>query len=467
MTRFPMTAALLWAALPLVASAQSLTDLPAGAGGFGGISSDGKWVVGRDNVSGGAYIWSQVGGLIPLGEDDALAVSTDGSRVYGDTTNGNGNGEAAIFNGGAWTPLGTFAGGSSCSGTLTSPYDMSDDGMAATGLAWESCGGRAFYWDGSTMIKLPQLGPNSARGNAVSGDGNWVGGWDEAPNGTRRAAIWDIVNGTEVLPLVTPSDPTGGGETWALSTDGRYAVGQASEPWIYDTLTGELEFLGTLPGASPSDFGIARAVSDDGNTVVGLSGNSFFGTPWRAWIWTRAGGIEELDNYLGNAGVPVVFSMYGAVDMSADGRTILGAYANFIGFPGDGWVADLPDIDSLKGGTTGANGLSPTLGATGTITPGSPISLYLADGAPSAFSVLFVSVGTGAGVPLLGGTFWAAPVAAQIQPLPTDGSGDWELTTVWPGGLPADICIRLQVLVQDAGATGGYALSNGLKITGP
>lgn len=459
--------ALLLTALPLAsfANGQTLTSLPAGAGGLGGLSSDGTYVVGYDNTSGGAYIWSHAQGVVPLGAGDAVAVSTNGTQVYGRTTNALGEDEASLYFGGTWIPLGTFVGGSSCSGTLTSPYDMSNDGTCATGLAWEGCSGRAYHWNGSTVTKLPKTG-GSSRGNAVSGDGRFVGGWDSAPNGTRRAAIWDTANGNaEVLPLISAANPSGAGETWGFSTNGRYAVGQGTQAWRYDTTTGEVVLLGTLPNASSADIGIARAVSDDGKTIVGLAG-AVFGTPWRAWIWTEGGGIEVMTTYLTNAGISVPSNMYGAFDMSADGRTILGAYSSLAGFGGDGWVLELPAIDNLGGSTTGTGGFRPVLGANGTVTPGSPFFLCLADGAPASTSILFLAAGA-TPLPLLGGTFWAVPVVSFIQPLPTDPAGEWVISTSWPVGLPSGLGITLQTLVADSAAVGGYALSNGLRITTP
>lgn len=455
------------AAAMTTASGQTLTMLPPGASGFGKLSQDGTFVTGQDSLNGGAYLWSAAGGLISLGEVDGVAVSSDGTKVFGNITSLTNQGEAGIFDIGsfAWTSLGTFATGSAC-GTLASAYDMSDDGMVATGLAWENCQGRAFYWNGTTMLELPQLGFSSARGNAVSGDGRYIGGWDQSAGGTRRAAVWDTLTMTEVLPLVTPTDSLGAGETWGFSTDGRFVVGQASgQAWRWDRVTNKLIKLGSLPGAAAADIGIARAVSDDGKTVVGLSGAPF-GTPWRGWIWTEDVGIQELATYLPSLGFTIPGPIYGAADLSADGRTLLGANANFIGFAGDGWVLDLPPVTNLGGASLGTNGLAPRLSATGAMVGTTPFSLYIDDARASSIGILFLS-GVDNPVPLVGGVFHTPIVFASLSPLPIDANGKWQLSLNWPSGLPSSVSLYMQAVVADPGAQGGLTLTNALVITTP
>ena len=48
-------------------------------------------------------------------------MSTDGTRVFGEATNGVGESEASLYALGSWTSVGTIPNGSSC-GSFTSPY---------------------------------------------------------------------------------------------------------------------------------------------------------------------------------------------------------------------------------------------------------------------------------------------------------------------------------------------------------
>ena len=196
---------------------------------------------------------------------------------------------------GAWTSMGAV-GLTGCP-DLSNSYDLSDDGMVATGLGWDGCSAFAYKWTlGVGMVQLPQLGPNSSRGNVVSGDGSTIGGWDEGTTGARRAAIW-MPDGTEILPLETPTY-NGAGETWGFSTNGEWACGSGNNttgPFVWNAATGPI-FLGFPAPLGSFDVSQANAVSDDGKVVVGFQGSAF-GTPPRSWIWTASGGIA-LARYL-------------------------------------------------------------------------------------------------------------------------------------------------------------------------
>src|SRR4051812_31470082 len=71
--------------------------------------------------------------------------------------------------------------------------------------------------------------------------------------------------------------------------------------------------LGYLPGGP--NYSVAQAVSADGSTVVGYSGNPLFGT--RAFRWTKSDGMIDLGSLSGD-----VSSWANAA--SADGTTIVG-----------------------------------------------------------------------------------------------------------------------------------------------
>jgi len=89
------------------------------------------------------------------------------------------------------------------------------------------------------------------------------------------------------------------------------------------------------------EFGTARAVSDDGNVIVGQIRVN--GALYVAGIYTPEGGVRPLSTYLASIGVtiPSNVSLLDATAVSADGRTIAG----YTGLPGQvrqGFIATIP-----------------------------------------------------------------------------------------------------------------------------
>ena len=195
-----------------------------GTGYPSAMNSTGTAVVGSDNQ--GAFLWTATGGYLPLGQQDAVGVSEDGTIVLGNMTDAQGMQVAGRWTAATgWVSLGGLVGSSGTS--VSSAYGMSGDGNRATGLGWRNASqGRAFEWDPSTgMNELPQLGINSTRGNCVSLDGSTIGGWDEDATGPRRAAIWGALNAEQLLLENPVTNPEGIGEVFALSSDGTWACG--------------------------------------------------------------------------------------------------------------------------------------------------------------------------------------------------------------------------------------------------
>ncbi len=109
----------------------------------------------------------------------------------------------------------------------------------------------------------------------------------------------------------------------------------------------------------------------------------------------------------------------------------------------------------------GAGG-APELSGTGTLAAGSPGSLDLADAAPLAPSLLFLSLGS-MPVPFKGGTLAAFP-PVFLLPASTDAGGAIALSwPAWPAGVAAGTTLVFQWAIQDAGAIHGVALSNALQ----
>ncbi len=113
----------------------------------------------------------------------------------------------------------------------------------------------------------------------------------------------------------------------------------------------------------------------------------------------------------------------------------------------------------------GAGG-APELDGTGTLAAGSPGSLNLANAAPLAPALLFLSIGS-VPVPFKGGTLAAFP-PVFLLPASTDAGGAIGLSwAAWPAGVVPGSVLAFQWTVQDAGAAHGVALSNTVEAVTP
>jgi hypothetical protein len=464
--RLSNRAGLALAALAAPALAQAtFTTVPGGL--LSAVTPDGAFAVGSSSQGGFRYE-TATGTTLILGGQEAVGISTDGLTAFGGLDNPAGKEVFGLWtSGGGWAELGGLPGQTGCDSNLANPYALSDDGMTAVGLGWEGCKGRAVKWTPATgVVKLPPIGWDSSRANAVSGDGGYVGGWDQALTGLWRAAIWRP-DGTGFLPLAnTPGNPVGYGQTWSFSTDGTWASGDSAsdEPFLYNNVTDTLEFLPILPeptGILPNDKFQGNGVTDDGKLVVGVQGD-FFGNPPRAWIWHEASGIHEVEDVLSWYGLapPAGWFLHSSSDVSADGRTIVGT-ARLSPFPSESWVLELPvwPWDNVGGGTTGAGGVPELLGE-GSLIPGTQTALRLLDGAASSPAVVAVSVGSQP-IPLLGGTLHAFPWSFTLA-ASTDSDGALNVSFNWPQNSPSGSSLAFQVGVIDGTSPFGVVLSNGL-----
>jgi hypothetical protein len=302
--------------------------------GFGvDMTPDGQYVLLTNGD--GASIWSEETGIINVGGNEGVAISDDGMIVLAEITDPDTGLNAA----GLWTQatgfvsLGGLPGQTGCDANLSNPYDLSGVGDVAVGLGWEGCQGRAFRWTEETgMLALPQIGPNSARANAISGDGMTIGGWDEADNGPRRAAVW-FPDGTEQIILEgLPNNAEGLGEVWGFSTDGFVVVGQAQQDIDFGGgfryIDGVVDIIPALPGTDPFFFvTVGFAVTDDGSKVVGTNVSGFGPFADRnGIIWTEEGGTQVFQDYLVDMGVeiPDGLNIASVEAMSPDGTIFAG-----------------------------------------------------------------------------------------------------------------------------------------------
>jgi len=333
--------------LAAAATAQATFD-DRGPGSAGDLTPDGQTVVGYDGA--GAWLWTEVGGFVPIGGETAVAVSDLAGAACGNRAGTTGyDGPALWVSGSGWQDLGGLPGQTPPGGSHGSAYDISGDGMVVVGLGWLSTyKARGFRWDAANnMVELPQMGPNSSRASAISGDGQWIGGFDEHSNGTRRAALWDA-SLSETLFLARPANPEGYGEIMGINSDGSVICGKEGDSG-YVWRNAQFTNFGQVPGVDPlMNYNWAAAVSEDGSVAVG--GNwDLWNTTTFATIWTEATGVMFVSDYLTALGVTGLdqYQLANSLDISADGTTILGWGVAFP-FTFIWWTATIP---ACTGGT--------------------------------------------------------------------------------------------------------------------
>jgi uncharacterized membrane protein len=458
---------------------------PLGSGTANDMSADGSAVVG-DNGSG--YLWTASGGQLSLGSDDAVAVSSSGTIVLGNITDSAGNDVAGLWsqpNG--WVSLGGVGGSSGSS--VSTAYAMSGDGSVATGLAWVNAGtAGAFRWSATGgMSALPQAGSNSSRGNAVSEDGSLIGGWEEATNGTRRAVMWDAGLG-QTFVLVTPSNATGAGEVWGFSENNQFVTGVTQgQGFVWDAVNGAT-LTGTLPSTDSFRTGEARAVSDDGQVVVGWYRVGF---PFdvRATIWTPTDGIQELKSVLISNGATGVPSLRMASAISADGTKILaydgsawgiadigtgGTSGSYCFGDGSGVTCPCGNAGASGAGCANSAGAGATLSRSGEASVSSSNlvleSTGLVSGQPGLYFQGNNAINAGSGNTFGDGLRCAggSVIRLQVRAASAAGASSTTVNIATKGGASVGDIRRYQLWYRDPSTSpcgSGYNLTNGVEVT--
>lgn len=168
-------------------------------------------------------------------------------------------------------------------------YGINGLGQAA-GFSSGAGGQRAVVWDGrGTPSALPSVaGARSSRANDISSRGD-VAGVVTGPAG-RLPVLWPRGRPPRTLQLI-PGDSVG--EAVAVNSRGEAVgyTGSSSGAVRHAALwapTGKVTSLGTLPGG---DFSEALG----GNDVGAVVGSSTSSAGPRAFVWTRAGGMQDLN----------------------------------------------------------------------------------------------------------------------------------------------------------------------------
>jgi probable HAF family extracellular repeat protein len=276
---------------------------------------------------------------IPL---DRPNVSNDGG--FANNTSRNGTMKVGTLDNGFFTPyrafywtdatgpvdLGTLDPTNASNGSVAS--DVSSNGSVIVG----SSGGvngveHAFRWtQADGMVDLAPADNQLSRAFGVNGDGSVIVGQHNLPLNGVEAFRWTQATGYQSLGSHTKV-------ATAVTEDGSVIVGQTRlfPPQAFRwTAAGSAQALGALPGHTQS---IATGVSDDGSIVVGISSSGFidknglgqyiYDPPTsRAFYWTAATGMQDLNQLLAAAGADMSeVTFVAALGISPDGAWIGGA----------------------------------------------------------------------------------------------------------------------------------------------
>ena len=466
MKKFTTSALLATCALTLATPAAlaqgTSTAIP--GNNLGELSPDGFFVAGRDGV--GTFVWNATGGFTysinsNMFPEDA---SANAFRVAGDPFDTI----LGATTPGYWDTLAdsetAFGQNPSLGGGCPdygSARVISHDGFISAGLVWDGCSTDAFKWDAANGYTiLPEGVGTSTQVTALSGDGSTAGGWSQSGGlSFETCYLWDAAN-MLTLPLTRPANPGGNGKINGIDYDGDSYVGRDIA-----TLgtTGFLVHEGTFTAITGQTESLA--VSGDGRVVVGQAGSGGPFGSLSGQVYTTFGGNMSALAFFAQFGVtPAVGQTdFGSViDVSNDGNTFLVRSAD--SFFGEAVVVSLPNNwTDLGGASAGINGL-PTLEGFGWLNPGMTAGIALDNAATGSVGALAYG-GAYNPTPIYGGFVGPFPWDGVLF-FPTGANGSVEFTFTWPLTMPSGVQLFLQFGVLDAAGTSGIALSNTLQATG-
>lgn len=286
-------------------------------------------------------LWTENGGTTVIAPDDGYG-SNFGWGVSGISSDGR------IVYGADWVWR-LESGYQSLSSTLSqlgfsTIFGCSDDGKVLSGFRPTDPGlpypGDYFRWqiDQAPPQFLPRDSQHPAGYflfNCISGDGAVVGGHTWAPSVPFFQTYAGVLVTASGTTLVTPESVGNATLVNDLSSNGTVAVGQASLPGPLSSF-GLVSFRSTPAGGlqilpTPGSTSSANACSALGDVVVG-SYLTFGSTGTRAYYWKSGSGAVDLQTELiNNQGVGAVlqgWTLKNALDVSADGRVIVGTGRN-------------------------------------------------------------------------------------------------------------------------------------------
>lgn len=318
-----------------------------------GLSGNGQTIVGFENDTNGSFgltrYWTAATDLQFFPEIETLS--------------------AAQFNARFPTGITTFTDRSSATGAvqrlpLNDGYVNGDGSVFAlnSGYSFDSSNGGRLVYDGLVVLwrrgvgyaELPTFGTNTAmEASGIDASGNRVAGtvrFDTPPDRVLEtfdkptaAFVWDVATGLTRLPdlaavFSNPAFLLLSGAT-GISRDGSTVLGysRAADGIFHPVFWrgGSITDLGFLSGRVPTttdqfdaNAHIVRAASAGGTVIVGKVGSDCCGggpTTDRAWRWSAATGMQELQQIALNAGLNLNgYTLYEANGISDDGQFISG-----------------------------------------------------------------------------------------------------------------------------------------------
>jgi probable HAF family extracellular repeat protein len=342
---------------------------------IGGISANGQWVVGSrelpleqqpacppnaDCALGEApFVWSLPTGsqfIEQAGFRHGLAISNDGRSIAGSGRAFDGLAQGPFL----WTSSQGVVDLGELPGVEDRGYgiDVSADGTVVVGGVGDTFFGsaygspiQAFRWTaGAGMQGLGDLNGGAFRSfaTAVSPDGQVVVGEATSFGDVGGQAFrWTEETGMVGLGFFEDRIQSTARD---VSSDGNVVVGYG-----YGLLADPRAFRWTPEtGMAHLNFQVAEAVTGNGRTIVGSSQGAFGGTA--AVIWNAESGIRDLREFLIDehdlAQALAGWQLTSALDISADGRTIVGLGENPAGYR-EAWVFTTHDVQPLAGDFNG------------------------------------------------------------------------------------------------------------------
>ena len=457
-----LAAALALCAAPI--AAQQLVNLPTGTWAYD-ITPDGEVVVGSSGSDGFIWRWrvDPAPTIVPGGY--FTGVSDDGTVLCGNIDPSSESSTAGIWTEATgWQSLGFVPGTpATCGGGLSSAYDISGDGTTIVGLAWiNGCDGAGFRWTAATGLQtLQHLANGHNRCSAISGDGLSLGGFAQG-SFSRTPAYWAPDTSGFVV------DPNLQGEVYNFTEDGSQSVGtlyfsgSLYTAFVRDTQSGVFTNLHQLQSGWAA---AASDLSEDGSVIVGFD---YISLSRKAWVWTSGDGIVSMADRLAAYGMTGLPNFLVCSAVSDDGTVVVGGAQPVGGgaFSTAGFIVELvpPHWTSAGVGLAGTAGV-PKLAASGPLTGGSPTSVVLTQGKPSAPAAFVVGL-TAVNLPFKQGVLVPFPDHLLLIPA-LSSHGSVGLSFNWPNGLPSGFALYWQVLINDAVAPAGFALSNALQSLTP
>ncbi|MCA9245099.1 MAG: hypothetical protein KDA32_14165, partial [Phycisphaerales bacterium] len=130
-----------------------------------------------------------------------------------------------------WENLGIVPMGSNCDFSISTPYDITENGRFIVGLHWlGGCTARAFRYDDANgvMTNLGSITGQSTRANSVSEDGHVICGFEHNLfTGRRRPAVWN--SGVETILPTTGGPTSEAGEAYLVNRTGTVIYGSSAQ----------------------------------------------------------------------------------------------------------------------------------------------------------------------------------------------------------------------------------------------